>query len=132
MSRFGWADRLACELRPFARGLGVADVLLLAALSSLGEELFFRSLLLPLIGLALSSFLFGVVHQVRGPSRWAWAIWAGAVGLGLGAIFALTGSLVGSLVAHAAINGLNLVWLRAREPVRRKRPLGGLFHTARR
>ena len=132
VSRFGWADRLASELRPFARGLGPADVLLLAILSSLGEELLFRALLLPLIGLLASSALFGIVHQVRGPSRWAWAIWAAVVGLGLGAIFALTGSLVGSLVAHAAINGLNLAWLREAEPVRRKRPLGGLFHTARR
>ena len=71
VSRFGWADRLASDLRPFAKGLGQGDVVVLAALSSLGEELLFRSLLLPLIGLVLSSLLFGVVHQVRGPARWA-------------------------------------------------------------
>jgi membrane protease YdiL (CAAX protease family) len=113
VSRFAWAHRLAGELRPFARGLGPTDVLVLAALSSLGEELLFRSLLLPFVGLALSSVLFGVVHQVRGPARWAWATWAG-------------------LVAHAAINGLNLAWLQKNEPARRRRALGGLFHTARR
>lgn len=132
VTRFSWADHLATELRPFARGLGPTDIVLLATLSSLGEELLFRSLLLPVVGLWISSALFGVVHQVRGPSRWAWAIWAGVVGLGLGAIFALTGSLVGSLVAHAAINGLNLAWLRSAEMPRRRRSLGGLFQTARR
>lgn len=133
VSRFAWADGLATELRPFARGLGPADIVVLATLSSLGEELLFRSLLLPFVGLWASSAIFGLVHQVRGPSRWAWAIWAGVVGVGLGAIFALTGSLVGSIVAHAAINGLNLAWLRSGElPPRRRRSLGGLFQTARR
>ena len=57
--------------------------------------------------------IFGAVHQTRGPSRWAWALWATAVGLGLAAIYAATGSLVGPLVAHALVNAVNLSFLKS-------------------
>jgi membrane protease YdiL (CAAX protease family) len=128
-TRFVWASRLGSELRPFARNLTGAQIVLVAALSSLGEELFFRALLTSWLGVIASSAIFGVAHQMRGPSRWWWATWAGMVGLGLGAIFALTGSLLGPLVAHALINGLNLSFLREPDPPRRPR-LGGLFRAS--
>jgi membrane protease YdiL (CAAX protease family) len=54
---------------------------------------------------------------MKGPSRWVWAGWATVVGLMLGAIFALTGSLVGPLLAHAVINAANLAYLRDHDPV---------------
>ncbi len=110
--RFGWARRLHAELRPIALDLGLGEVLLVAGLSSLGEELLFRGLLTPTIGVVASAVLFGVAHQTRGKSRWVWALWATGVGLVLGAIFAATGSLVGPLVAHAIINAVNLTYLR--------------------
>jgi membrane protease YdiL (CAAX protease family) len=49
------------------------------------------------------------------------------VGMGMGSLFALTGSLWGPLFAHMAINLLNLQFLRATELRPKKRPLGGLF-----
>ncbi len=114
--RFRWARRLHGELRPVARGLSPAHVLLVAGLSSLGEELVFRSLLTPMVGVVGSAVLFGLAHQMKGPSRWVWVAWATVVGLGLGAIFALTGSLVGPIVAHAVVNAVNLAFLRAYDP----------------
>jgi len=114
--RFTWAQRLHGELRPAARDLGVGQILLVAGLSSLGEELLFRGLLVPVLGVALSAALFGLVHQMRGPSRWVWAAWAMVVGLMLGAIFAMTGSLVGPLLAHALVNAANLTYLRDHDP----------------
>ena len=114
--RFTWAQRLHGELRPAARDLGVGQILLVAGLSSLGEELLFRGLLVPVLGVVLSAALFGLVHQMRGPSRWVWAAWAMVVGLMLGAIFAMTGSLVGPLLAHALVNAANLTYLRDHDP----------------
>jgi membrane protease YdiL (CAAX protease family) len=38
------------------------------------------------------------------------------MGLGLGAIFELTGSLLGPLLAHAIVNALNLGFLRDHDP----------------
>lgn len=112
VARFGWASRLRDELRPSIRGLSAVNLLQLAALSSAAEELFFRSLLEPAAGLVLSSVAFGLAHQMRGPSRWVWATWSAAVGLGLGGVYHLTGSLVGALLAHALINAINMFFLR--------------------
>jgi membrane protease YdiL (CAAX protease family) len=116
VSRLVWAKRLHSDLRPVAQDLRLAHIVAVAGLSSLGEELFFRGLLVPTLGVLASSVLFGLAHQVRGPSRWIWATWATAVGGGLGAIFMATGSLVGPLLAHAVINGANLVYLRDHDP----------------
>ncbi|MFT3774898.1 MAG: CPBP family intramembrane metalloprotease [Minicystis sp.] len=113
---FAWAQRLHSDLRPVARDLGVGQILLVAGLSSLGEELLFRGLLVPTVGIWLSAAAFGLAHQMKGPSRWVWAGWATAVGLLLGAIFALTGSLVGPLLAHALVNAANLTYLRDHDP----------------
>jgi len=116
VARFQWARRLHRDLRPVARDLSAGQILLLAGLSSLGEELLFRGLLTPVAGVVISSVLFGFAHQMKGPSRWVWAGWATGVGLGLGAIFALTGSLVGPLLAHAIVNAANLLYLRDHDP----------------
>jgi membrane protease YdiL (CAAX protease family) len=124
--RFAWARDLHQELRPLARDLSGGGIVALAVTSSLGEELLFRGLLEPWLGLWLQALLFGVLHQLAGPSRWVWAGWATLVGLALGAIFELTGSLAGPLAAHALINGLNLSYLRSHDPTPR-RGLGGLL-----
>jgi len=114
--RFAWAERLHMELRPVARDLSTGRILVVAAFSSLGEELLFRGLLQPWIGFIAGGLVFGMVHQVPGPSRWVWVTWATVVGTAFGAIFALTGSLVGPLLAHALVNAVNLAYLRDYDP----------------
>jgi hypothetical protein len=116
VARFAWAQRLHAELRPVARDLGLGQILIVAGLSSLGEELLFRGLLVPWVGVIISAALFGLAHQIRGPSRWVWIGWATGMGAALGAIFAATGSLVGPLIAHAVINAVNLTYLRDHDP----------------
>jgi hypothetical protein len=125
--RFRWAERLHVELRPIAQSISGPGILVLALLSSLGEELLFRGLLQPWLGLILQSALFGLLHQIRGPSRWVWVGWASAVGLALGAMFQLTGSLVGPVIAHAVVNFLNLSYLKSYDPTPQRRALGGLL-----
>jgi len=56
---------------------------------------------------------FGLAHQMRGPGRWPWVAFSAIVGLALGALYAATGSLLGPIAAHAAINAANLAWLRS-------------------
>lgn len=128
VTRFAWARNLHRELRPVARHLSTTGILALAAFSALGEELWFRGLLQPWIGLWLQALGFGIVHsQLRGPSRWAWVSWATLMGLAFGATFALTGSLVGPIAAHALINCLNLAYLKSYDPEPPRRALGGLL-----
>src|SRR5690349_11094566 len=111
VQRFVWAQQLHLELQPFARSLSPAAVIVLALLSAAGEELLFRGLLQPWMGLWPQALLFGLVHQMPGPSRWIWVSWALVVGLALGVLFEVTGSLAGPLAAHALVNGLNLHFL---------------------
>lgn len=128
VTRYAWARNLHQELRPVARDLSSLGIVAVAAFSALGEELWFRGLLQPWIGLWLQALVFGIVHsQLRGPSRWAWVIWAMIMGLSFGATFALTGSLAGPIVAHALINCLNLAYLKSHDPEPRRRVLGGLL-----
>jgi membrane protease YdiL (CAAX protease family) len=81
----------------------------------------------PLVGVVLSALLFGALHQVRGPGRWAWMAWATVMGLLFGAVFDATGSLAGPIVAHAMINAANLRFLRDHDPEAPPRQLGGLL-----
>ena len=126
VARFAWARSLHGALRPLARGMSTPVIVLLAVLSAFAEELLFRGLLQPWIGVVPQAVIFGVAHYIPGPSRWVWAGWAAVVGLALGGMFQLSGSLLGPVVAHAVINGLNLSYLRAHDPQAR-RELGGLL-----
>jgi uncharacterized protein len=125
--RVSWARALHEALRPTVKGAGDGWLLAIAVASALGEELLFRGLLVPLVGVVLSSLLFGALHQVRGQARWGWAAWATGMGLLFALLFAATGSLAGPIVAHLAINAANLRFLRDTDPAPRRRPLGGLL-----
>jgi membrane protease YdiL (CAAX protease family) len=101
-------------------------MIVMAALSAFGEEMLFRGLLGPAIGVVPQALVFGAAHQISGPSRWVWVAWATLVGLALGGMFQLTGSLIGPIAAHALVNALNLAYLKAHDPAPR-RSLGGLL-----
>jgi membrane protease YdiL (CAAX protease family) len=121
-----WASALHADLRPMARALGEGAIVPVALASSVGEEVLFRGALVPWIGVFASSVLFGLLHQMRGRSRFAWVAFATVVGLLFGALFRATGSLLGPIVAHALINGVNLRFLMTHTPGATK-PLGGLL-----
>jgi membrane protease YdiL (CAAX protease family) len=126
--RAAWARALHADLRPGVRAAPDATLLALALASGIGEELLFRGLLVPIVGVAASALAFGALHQVRGRARWAWIGWAAVMGFVFGAIFAATGSLAGPVVAHCAINFANLRFLRDNDLAPRKaRRLGGLL-----
>lgn len=126
--RWRWARALHADLRPAVRHASGGTLLLLGSASAVAEELFFRGLLAPEIGLVLSSVVFGALHRRSGPAGRVWAVWAGLMGLLFGALFFATGSLLGPIVAHAAINVVNLRFLRDTDLEPRKpRRLGGLL-----
>jgi membrane protease YdiL (CAAX protease family) len=131
VKRWGWARTLHADLRPAARDAADATILVLGIASSVAEELFFRGLLAPLLGLLLSSIAFGGLHQLRGRTGWIWATWAAVMGLLFGSLFLATGSLLGPILAHATINVVNLRFLRDTDVEPKKpRRLGGLLGQA--
>jgi membrane protease YdiL (CAAX protease family) len=103
-----WMRWLSREMRRVLGPVDLRTAVVVALASGIGEELFFRGALLPVVGLTTSSVLFAVVHT--GPDRryLAWTAFSLGIGFALGAIVLETGSLVGPLVAHVAINAVNL------------------------
>lgn len=125
-----WAKLLHADLQPSVRGAGDGTILVLGLASGVAEELFFRGLLAASVGLVFSSVAFGALHQLRGRAGWIWSSWAALMGLLFGGLFLLTGDLLGPILAHVAINVVNLRFLRDTQVEPQKpRPLGGLLRT---
>lgn len=125
--RARWGRALHEALRPLVSGRDDSTLWLMALTSGVGEEIFFRGFLSVTVGIWLSSLAFGALHQVRGAGRIGWAASAFAMGLFFASLYALTGQLVGCIVAHAIVNAVNLRYLRDHDVRPRVRKLGGLL-----
>ena len=103
-----WMRWLSLEMRRLLGPIDRWTVGVVALASGIGEEVFFRGALLPVTGLVVSSLIFAGVHT--GPDRryLSWTAFSFAVGVGLGWIVVVTGSLLGAIVAHVVINAVNL------------------------
>jgi len=106
--RLAWMRWLSMEMRRLLGPIDLRTALVVAVASGVGEEIFFRGALLPVTGLVVSSLIFAVVHT--GPERryLAWTGFTLAIGFALGWITVATGSLLGAVFAHVAINAVNL------------------------
>lgn len=114
--RVRWARDLHVAFREVLGPLDAGSIAVLALASGIGEEIFFRGALQPSIGLVATSLIFGLVHV--GPDRrfFAWTAWAVLMGFALGAIHEATGSLLGCVLAHVAINYENLQFIVSYDP----------------
>jgi membrane protease YdiL (CAAX protease family) len=106
--RFEWARALHREFRGLLFPLADVEIVILAAASSIGEELFFRGALLPVVGLVGSSLSFAVLHIGPKVRHLPWTFSSLGAGLLFGAIFLWTGDLTGPVLAHFLVNFLNL------------------------
>lgn len=91
-------------LMPHFAGLGLLPLALLAGLAGVGEELLFRGFLQSALalsfgevaGLLLAATVFGLVHWITP----FYALYAGILGVYLGALFLLTGGLLAPILCH--------------------------------
>jgi hypothetical protein len=110
-ARTGAGAALSRALAAAVRGLGTGQILVLALASGIAEEAFFRGALQPAVGLVAASGLFGLAHLAPRRDLWSWAPASALAGLALGALFEATGNLLAPVLAHVAVNALNLRWL---------------------
>ncbi|NJL46835.1 MAG: CPBP family intramembrane metalloprotease [Leptolyngbyaceae cyanobacterium SM2_5_2] len=107
---------LAMVLRP----LHWFDLLWLGLLPGLSEELLFRGVMLPAIGLNrlgifVSGASFGILHM-SSLQQWPYMLWATVVGMALATSAVVTGNLLVPVVAHVVVNLVSsLVW-KVRQP----------------
>ncbi len=116
----GEAEAILRGMGPALKALGPGGVLLLAALSGMAEEVFFRGALQTLLegllghpGVLLQALLFALLHPA--PLRaWAYPLWAGLAGLALGLAAHLGVGLPALALAHALHNarGFYELWKR--------------------
>jgi membrane protease YdiL (CAAX protease family) len=91
------------------------DLLLVAFVAGVGEELLFRGVLHPKLGIWGSNILFGLVHCITP----AYAVTAGLIGACLGWLFDASGNLLAPVLAHSVYDFL--AFLVVARDVRRER-----------
>jgi membrane protease YdiL (CAAX protease family) len=109
---------LAKELEArLGEALGVitpSEAVALALLSGFAEELFFRGALQGTVGWAAATVLFGLLHSGPGKAFRLWTLFAVAAGALLGGLMVWRGNLLGPIVGHVLVNGINLWRLASR------------------
>jgi uncharacterized protein len=84
------------------------DIIWVGLLPGLSEELLFRGVMLPAIGLnvtgvVVTSLCFGILH-LSDSRQWPYVIWATIVGVALGLSAVITHNLLVPIVAHTFTN----------------------------
>ncbi|MBA3610419.1 MAG: CPBP family intramembrane metalloprotease [Rubrobacter sp.] len=104
------------ELAPMlVDGASRSSLVLVSVFSGIGEEAFFRGAVQPEFGLVVAAVLFGILHV--GPDRryLFWTVWAVLAGLLFGGLYAVTGGLLASMLAHVLHNTATfLFWKKSR------------------
>ncbi|MGL5035850.1 MAG: CPBP family intramembrane glutamic endopeptidase [Microcystaceae cyanobacterium] len=96
------------------------DLIWLGLLPGLSEELLFRGVMLPALGLNLlavivSSLVFGVLH-LSNLEQWPYVIWATIVGFLLGYTALMTGNLLIPIIAHIITNWVSSSLWKLKHP----------------
>lgn len=108
---FQWARDLHTSFHDLLGSLGGRDILILAAASSIGEELLFRGALQPWLGVWLQALVFALLHVGPGRRFLPWTVSALVLGLAFGWMAEWTGSIGAPIAAHFTINFLNLRYI---------------------
>jgi membrane protease YdiL (CAAX protease family) len=109
------------RLAPMFAGSTAAELVLVAALAGLGEEVLFRGAIQPALAahvpawaaVAITAGIFGLAHALTP----AYAVLAALVGAYLGCLFLATGTLLAPIAAHALYDVVALAALAAVKPV---------------
>ncbi|MDB4961461.1 MAG: Abortive infection protein [Myxococcales bacterium] len=109
--KFQWAKDLHRSFRDLLGPLTLREIVILAAASSIGEELLFRGALMPWLGVWAQGAIFALLHIGPGKRFLPWTASALALGVGFGALAAWTGNLGGPIAAHFMINFLNMRYI---------------------
>lgn len=84
--------------------IDLLDLLLISILPAIVEELFFRGVMQPGLGLWLTSFIFALLHWGGIKRLWAHGLHAFLIGLFLGWLYIASGSLLTTMIAHFVNN----------------------------
>jgi len=103
--------KMVIEFKNMLPKLNKVEKFIVAFFSGIGEELLFRGFLLSLVGLTISSFIFGLIHFPMKKHMRIWSFFALVMGFLLGVLCEMTGSVLYPILAHIIINfiGFNII-----------------------
>ncbi|MAG56308.1 MAG: hypothetical protein CMJ83_08465 [Planctomycetes bacterium] len=104
----GSLQELEVEFRKVLGPLPLSQILLLALLSGVAEELMFRGAMQPWLGWVATSLIFGGLHFVPSTTFLPWTMFAIGAGFLFGWLFDERQSLIAPMVAHVVVNAINL------------------------
>lgn len=110
-----WAflKRWMLQVAPLFSAIRLREMVMLSVVAGFGEEILFRGVLQPMTGIWLTSALFAAVHVLRWDSDGVkMMLFYLPFGLLLGGLYALTGNLWGSCVAHTLYDLIALRWMQ--------------------
>lgn len=90
----------------------VEDIVFIAIMSGIGEEILFRGWIQSQFGIVVASVLFGLIH-IWGKEGIGYGLYAVGMGFVLGYLFEFTGNLWAPTLAHAVNNFLGLYALES-------------------
>jgi membrane protease YdiL (CAAX protease family) len=109
-------SRLSRGIRRFEKALARVigrlswpEALLLAVVSAVGEESFFRGALQPAIGFWPATIVFAAAHVPVRKELALWPLYALVVGIALGVLRSLSGDVWSAVVAHFLVNAVGLL-----------------------
>ncbi len=111
-----WLRTLHREVRALLGAPSRAEVLVLAACSAIGEELFFRGAMMDTWGVLPATVIFALLHVPPRRSLWPWTASAFGMGLCFALLTVWSGSLAGPVLAHFVINWRNLEFIASHPP----------------
>lgn len=104
----GWGRALREEFRRALGALDSRQILTVSLLSGLGEELLFRGALQGWLGLWWTSGLFTLFHFPIRRRLIPWTLFAGVLGVALGALTLWAQTIWPAILLHFAVNYFNL------------------------
>jgi uncharacterized protein len=97
-------------------GLGVMDLLLLAAAAGIGEEVLFRGVLQTVLGIWATSIVFGLLHALT-PTYF---LLAAGIGVYLGFLMQYTDNLLAPILVHWIYDSIALILIQRRHAMEQR------------
>ena len=110
------ARKLEGRLGALLGTLTRSEVIALAVLSGVAEELFFRGAVQGSWGFAWATVLFALMHTGPSPAFRLWTLFALIAGALFGGLMLWRGNLLAPVTAHFVVNAVNLRRVAARRP----------------
>lgn len=99
------------SLKPMFGRITALDAVIISLAAGVGEEMLFRGVMQPELGLVAASVIFGLLHT-GGRGTMAFGVWVTVMGAALGGLAWWTGGLLAPVIAHAAYDAAAITYIR--------------------